>query len=170
MRGAPTRLRMGPGVFQDLAEAGKDWTEGKERCGILFGAVDEDGCAWAAGSAELLNASRDPWHAYEFEPLTQARAWARIEGWGYEVLGIWHTHPAGPEGPSGTDLAYAQPWFLYPVLWPNIEGVGFGVYALADDEAGYREVPYDVAPGMGEHAQAVAKYNAMRAEQARREG
>lgn len=139
-------LSMGPAVYSDVCLAGQDWSSGQERCGILFGMVDPDtNIAYVAGCAELENAATDPVHNYAFDPDVQAKAWSRVERWGYTILGIWHTHPTGPEGPSSTDLEYAQPWYLYPVLWPGDPGeVGLGVYALADNEAGYVTVPYEV--------------------------
>lgn len=165
---APTSLSMGPGVYSDVCTAGLDWSSGLERCGILFGMVDpETNIAYVAGCAELENTAADPAHSYTFDPDVQAKSWARVERWGYTVLGIWHTHPGGPEGPSATDLEYAQPWYLYPVLWPGLgHEVGLGVYALADNEAGYVTVPYEVteeAPPMAEQlGQAAAFDRAMK--------
>lgn len=146
MTAAPGRLVLGPAVFKDLMTA---VTEGgpHERCGILFG-VTQVGVAFTAGCAQLKNAAEDPVHNYAFDPEDQARTWARVEAMGYQVLGVWHTHPTGPPGPSETDLAHAQQWFLYPILWPEEQGgASLEVYALADNEAGYRVVPCEVKEG-----------------------
>lgn len=153
---------MGPSVFQDLVIAGQDWSTGLERCGILFGTKDEAGEAYVAGCAELENVAADPAHNYEFEASAQAKAWSRVERWGYEVLGIWHTHPSGPQGPSQTDLAYAQPWFVYPVLWPRPEGYALQVYVLdPEEEMGYAQIPYTVMQEAASMAQNLVAAKAM---------
>jgi len=162
---------MGPGVHQDLCIAGSDWEGAVERCGIIFGALDAEGVGWIAGCAELENAAPDPAHAYAFEESAQLKAWSRVERWGYVVLGIWHTHPAGPEGPSSTDLAYAQPWMCYPVLWPSqVEGepCSVGVYVLdPDTPEGYVTIPYEVVEEAGVVAQQVAAQGAIAAQRER---
>jgi proteasome lid subunit RPN8/RPN11 len=169
---APKGLKMGPGVWQDMTIAGEDWSSGLERCGIIFGVKDAEGTGWVAGCAELLNVAADPVHNYAFEESAQAKAWSRVERWGYEVLGIWHTHPSGPEGPSQTDLDYAQPWYCYPVLWPaGEEGaeVGMGVCVL-DTEVlpqGYAVIPHEVVVDAGETAQRVGAEKTLAAAQAR---
>lgn len=169
---APSALKMGQSVFTDMVLAGQDWTTGLERCGIIFGAKDAEGVGWVAGCAELQNAAADPAHAYAFDAHVQVKSWSRVENWGYEVLGIWHTHPTGPEGPSSTDLAYAQPWYTYPVLWPGSEegAATLGVFVLdTDAPEGYVGILCEVVEDAGEQAQAVAANNAMRAAEAAHE-
>lgn len=149
---APAKLNMGPEVWADIQTAGSDWPTGLERAGILFGSIVGDQ-AYVAGCAELQNVAADPQHTYEFDPGAQAKAWSRVERWGYEVLGIWHTHPEGPSTPSTTDLEYMQAWLLYPVLYPDLPGDGAAmtVYKL-DGAGGYVEVPYEVTPSAPELA------------------
>lgn len=141
---APSTIVMGPVVFTNLCIAGNDRSSGRERAGILYGMVDGT-TAYVAGGAELQNVSADPTHSYEFDPGVQAESWARVEGWGYEVLAVWHTHPEGPAGPSSTDIAFAMPWLLYPVLSPG-EGAQpeVRVFRLTDTEGGYEEVSLEV--------------------------
>jgi len=50
---------------------------------------------------------------YAMEPVEQLRAFEWIESNGLEILGIFHSHPAGPETVSPTDVAQAY----YPVVY-----------------------------------------------------
>jgi len=49
---------------------------------------------------------------YVMEPSAQLSAFEWIESSGMELLGIFHSHPAGPETVSPTDIAEAA----YPVV------------------------------------------------------
>lgn len=154
-------------VRQQFAEAQQepgDW----ERCGVFWGAIDEQGEAWLAGCAEMQNVAKAPLHHYEFDAEAQGRTWERIEQMGYQVLGIWHTHPKGPEGLSGTDLEHAQPWLLYAVIWPT----GFGVYQVErrEDVFDVTRVSHHVDVNSGYRAAIVAAKGAMQAQRRAAQG
>jgi proteasome lid subunit RPN8/RPN11 len=163
---------MGQGVYHALYEVGQKLGVA-ERCGVLFGVVDEDGAGWVAGSAELDNVHRDPMHHYEFSPRAQAKAWERIETWGYQVLAVWHTHPGGPTGPSETDLAYAQPWLLYPVITRDLETGSTVLSVCAINQSadrGYVVVPYEVNSDVPSEALRMATEKARQRAQHGRQG
>ncbi len=50
---------------------------------------------------------------YAMEPIEQLRAFEQIEAEGLDLLGIFHSHPEGPEVISQTDIAEAY----YPVVY-----------------------------------------------------
>jgi len=86
-----------------------------EACGLLAG---------MNGRVELRigvrNADQSP-ARFHMEPLEQWRAFQRIESAGLELLGIYHSHPRGPDRPSPTDIAEA----MYPVvqiIWYRQDG------------------------------------------------
>ena len=61
------------------------------------------------------------------DPVEQLRAFDWMETHGLDLLGIYHSHPAGPETASATDIAEAA----YPVvqiIWSReslqMEGAG----------------------------------------------
>jgi proteasome lid subunit RPN8/RPN11 len=149
-RSAPSRLVFGPDVNRALRDI--DWSSRHEQCGVIFGYGIDD-VAVCRGMAKLNNVAKEPEHSYQFEPWEQAHTWERIEAMGLAVLGVWHTHPAGPVWPSETDLAYMQPWLLYPLLVPGQPLKVFKlrpmVYERADDST-YTEPAvhsqYDVVP------------------------
>lgn len=94
-----------------------------EACGLLAGKADE--------VLEVLPIANQERSATRFrmDPVEQIRAFTWIETQGLDLVGIYHSHTAGPEsgspanpGPSATDVADAA----YPVayiVWSRPEGV-----------------------------------------------
>jgi proteasome lid subunit RPN8/RPN11 len=140
-----TALQVGLSVEQAMHMHGRSALP-NEACGVLFGRYDEDGVAVVEGCARLANVSEDPAHTYRFDEGQQAEVWDAVRARGLEVLAVWHTHPSGPQGPSQSDLAYMQPWLLYPILSADPEHpeheARLAVYRLTNGgEGGYEEVP-----------------------------
>jgi proteasome lid subunit RPN8/RPN11 len=50
------------------------------------------------------------------DPIEQLSAFEWIESSGLELLGIFHSHPAGPETVSPTDIAQAYYQVVYVIL------------------------------------------------------
>ncbi len=72
-----------------------------ETCGVLGG---RDGQAMAL--YPIANALRSTVR-YQAEPEGLLAAFLDIEAHGWDIIGIYHSHPAGPEEPSATDIAEA---------------------------------------------------------------
>jgi len=53
---------------------------------------------------------------YAMDPIEQLNAFEQIESDGLDLLGIFHSHPAGPEIVSQTDIAEAYYSVVYIVL------------------------------------------------------
>jgi len=61
--------------------------------------------------------------AYLLDPHQQVQAMVEIEMNGWELCGIFHSHPAGPPQPSPTDVAQAYyPEAIYLVCAPDADG------------------------------------------------
>ena len=57
------------------------------------------------------------------DPAQQVETMAAIEAAGWELTGIFHSHPGGPPTPSATDIAQAYyPESLYVILTPDAMG------------------------------------------------
>jgi proteasome lid subunit RPN8/RPN11 len=69
----------------------------------------------------VTNGARSP-VKYRMDPLEQLRAFNWIEDKGWELLGIFHSHPTGPVGPSATDIADAAYPVVY-VIWSRTGGL-----------------------------------------------
>lgn len=82
-----------------------------EACGLLGG---------KEGRVEkvypLPNVERSPVR-YRAEPEAQFRAMTEIEERGWEIVGIYHSHPWGPPYPSGVDVEMAYyPEAIYLIV------------------------------------------------------
>jgi len=86
-----------------------------EACGLLAGKNIR-----VEFTLGILNADRSPVR-FRMEPRAQWRAFQHIEASGLELVGIYHSHPNGPDHPSPTDIAEA----MYPVaqiIWVRVDG------------------------------------------------
>ena len=86
-----------------------------EACGLLAGKNDR-----AEMTFGVPNADRSPVR-FRMEPRAQWRAFQRIESAGLDLVGIYHSHPNGPDRPSPTDIAES----MYPVaqvIWFRVDG------------------------------------------------
>jgi len=83
----------------------------EEACGLLGG---RGAAAWRAIPIENVEHSRS---RYRMEPQAQIEAMLGLERTGEELVGIFHSHPAGPTSLSDTDVEEARyPECVYLVL------------------------------------------------------
>ena len=86
-----------------------------EACGLLAG---------KGTRVELVlgipNAEHSPVR-FRMEPRAQWRAFQRIESLGLELVGIYHSHPNGPDHPSPTDTA-EEMYRVVHVIWYRLNG------------------------------------------------
>jgi proteasome lid subunit RPN8/RPN11 len=89
----------------------------EEACGLLAG---RDGCTIAVYAVE--NKMHSPVR-FRMAPQQQVDTLFEIEGRGWELYAIYHSHPSGPPRPSPTDIAEAAyPGVAYLVWSPLDEG------------------------------------------------
>lgn len=74
-----------------------------ECCGLLAGVVREDGVGEVRLRYPLLNAAASPVE-FESEPRSIFSAHRDILRQGWDVLAVYHSHPASEPIPSGKDL------------------------------------------------------------------
>jgi proteasome lid subunit RPN8/RPN11 len=85
-----------------------------EICGVLGGLRDDDtSSVLSVHPAE--NAADTPRTEYSIDPEEQLALIEAIEADGDDVVGFYHSHPAGPPAPSETDAARAT--------WPGLSYV-----------------------------------------------
>lgn len=103
---------MAPDLTAQL-RAHAEATHPHECCGLLLGrrmgrAFDVDAYAQSA------NLAVDPVCNFEIDPGLHIRLQRELRGTGRAVIGVFHSHPAGPAEPSVTDRARAaEPGFLW---------------------------------------------------------
>lgn len=86
-----------------------------ESCGLLAGKRDR-----VENILFVRNQTESPTR-FVMDPYEQLRAFDWIESNGLELVGIFHSHPAGPATPSPTDLAEAA-YEVVHLIWSRNQG------------------------------------------------
>lgn len=73
-----------------------------EACGLLAGTAQH-----ATQAYPIANVASTPRTHYQMEPQAQLTTMLAIEAQRQALVGIFHSHPAGPSQPSETDLQLA---------------------------------------------------------------
>jgi proteasome lid subunit RPN8/RPN11 len=81
-----------------------------EACGLLAGLNSK-----VETVIEVTNQAQSAVR-YEMDPIEQLNAFEWIESSGLDLIGIFHSHPTGPETVSPTDIAQAAYAVVYVIL------------------------------------------------------
>jgi proteasome lid subunit RPN8/RPN11 len=77
---------------------------------------------------------------YMIEPKDMLAAEKYADRHGYEILGIFHSHPDHPPEPSSFDLEWSLPWFSYLITSvQNGKAVASRCWRLDDDRTNFKE-------------------------------
>ncbi len=110
----------------------------EEACGLLGG---------ANGQAEQVYLIENTLHSpveYYMDPVQQVRAMLEIEAAGQEVCAIFHSHPAGPQVPSHTDVERSYyPDSVYIIMSPRSDQ-DWGARGFQIDGGMVREVAIEI--------------------------
>lgn len=110
-----------------------------EACGLLAGRENK-----VAHLYPISNIRKSPVE-YEMDPTEQLAAMMDLEDRGWELIGIYHSHPHGPQVPSPTDVAQAYyPEAAYIIV--SLSGQhdpGVRAFTITSGEVG--EIPIRVA-------------------------
>jgi len=85
-----------------------------EACGLLAGTDNR-----VEKVIGIRNQAQSPVR-FVMDPYEQLKAFDWIEASGLDLLGIFHSHPAGPETASATDIAEAA-YDVVHVIWSRFE-------------------------------------------------
>lgn len=112
-----TRLYLSAGLLSHI-ESHVSGDAPLEACGLIAGHIDRDryqGLAIFPIANVLYSSTR-----YRMDAYQQLRAFRQIEGLGWELVGIYHSHPRGPDRPSATDIAEAYyPECVYLICYQH---------------------------------------------------
>ena len=86
-----------------------------EACGLLAGKKDR-----VEAVLVMHNQAQSPVR-FTLDPRAQLEAFDWIESRGLDLVGIFHSHPAGPETPSAADIAEAA-YEVVHVIWSRPQG------------------------------------------------
>ncbi len=95
-----------------------------EACGLLFGRDSR-----VEHVRPILNTEPSP-VSYSFDPSEQLRVMREMESEGFELLGIYHSHPDSPPIPSLTDIRRA---FFPGTREPNYPSAVYVIVGLSED-------------------------------------
>jgi proteasome lid subunit RPN8/RPN11 len=102
-------------MHRDVAERAPE-----EACGLLSGLVNP-GFYQVIAVIPLTNELHSRVR-YRLDPRQQIAAFNQIDAQGLELVGIYHSHPAGPPEPSPSDIAEAfYPDVVY-LIWSALAG------------------------------------------------
>ena len=118
----------------------------EEACGLLGGRIDGTE-AIVQCVIPMENELHSPVR-FRMVPSEQLQAFNMLDDLGLELVGIFHSHPTGPEAPSATDLAE----FYYPgvafLIWsPGAEGWQLRAFRIAGDGAAKTVFPLAIGAG-----------------------
>ncbi len=82
-----------------------------EACGLLVGEGNT-----VKEIISIKNQAASPTR-FRMDPEEQLRAFEHMESAGVDLLGIYHSHPEGPDRPSPTDIAEAAYQTVYVIWW-----------------------------------------------------
>jgi proteasome lid subunit RPN8/RPN11 len=85
-----------------------------EACGLLAGKYDT-----VEAVLRVRNAEQSPVR-FRMDPQEQYNAFEQIEANGLDLVGIYHSHPSGPETASVTDIAEAA-YEVVHVIWSRAD-------------------------------------------------
>jgi proteasome lid subunit RPN8/RPN11 len=77
----------------------------EEACGLIVGRFD-DSAAYATDVMPVRNESMSTMR-FSIDPLVMYKALKKSEERGETIIGVYHSHPAGPE-PSHLDVSYME--------------------------------------------------------------
>ena len=87
-----------------------------EACGLLAGKNDK-----VQSVIRVRNQAQSPLR-FVMDPYEQLQAFDWIDSHGLDLLGIFHSHPAGPETTSPTDIAEAA-YEVVHIIWSRVQGL-----------------------------------------------
>jgi proteasome lid subunit RPN8/RPN11 len=110
----PSSLRITVEDWEDM-RAYVAGNTSEEMCGIIAGTMEQD-YYQAYAIVPTTNELHSPVR-FRIEAQEQLQAFYQIEEQGWEVVGIFHSHPQGPDEPSHTDIAEAYYAEAIHLIW-----------------------------------------------------
>ena len=131
-------------LFDEIERHGRE-AYPEECVGALIGTVAEHGTARTVERLFPIDnrSGENRRRRYLVSPLDYLAAERAADSAGRTLLGFYHSHPEHPAEPSATDLAWAQPNFVYIIMSIRRTGdaapaaAGAGAFLLDPDRSGF---------------------------------
>jgi proteasome lid subunit RPN8/RPN11 len=113
----------------------------EEACGLIGGRVKSDIYS-ATEVIAVTNILHSPYR-YRMDPEEQLRGFQRLDELELELIGIYHSHPKGPETPSVTDIDESfYPDCVY-LIWSGLSP-SWSCRGFLIQNQQYMEIPLEV--------------------------
>lgn len=108
-----------------------------ECCGFLVGEMNGDGVRVVRLVAPAVNEAAEHGLAdrYHIAPRDYLRIDREARARGWDILGVYHSHPDVPASPSRTDLALGWPNYVYLIVPVNGGAAGDATAWVLDERA-----------------------------------
>jgi proteasome lid subunit RPN8/RPN11 len=117
----------------------------EEACGMVGGQADGP-VLYAEAVLPVTNELHSPVR-FRMAPLEQLQAFQRLEERGLDLVALFHSHPAGPDRPSPTDLAeFAYPGVLTLIWSRTVPGADWQLRGFWIDGGRVADVPVERGP------------------------
>jgi proteasome lid subunit RPN8/RPN11 len=97
----------------------------EEACGLLFG---------RDSTIEIVIPITNDLHSptqFRMNPTEQVKAFLEMEAAGFELIAVYHSHPAGPDHPSQQDIEeFAYPGTAYIIWFPHHNNWSCNAYTI----------------------------------------
>jgi len=115
----PNELQLSKMIWEEM-RAHAEQQAPEEACGLLAGEMEAQ-----QYRVRTIIPTTNALHSqvrYRIDPPEQLKAFEQIEELGWELVGIYHSHPNGPDAPSPTDVSEAYyPEAVY-LIWSHRTG------------------------------------------------
>jgi len=125
-------------AFRDMMIAHALEEVPNECCGLLLG---RDGVVERVVAVKSDPPAPD---RYYMDPVRQVEVFEEMQKHGQSLIGIYHSHPRGPAGPSGADVQMAYHRGVAYVIISLADADSPGVRAFMLQDGGFEEVRYVV--------------------------
>ena len=113
-----TKVAFNDSIMAEMhAHASSTYPE--ECCGLLLGNFEEDSKVKRVAEARPIGnvfRKEERYHRYTIDPKEFLTVESEAETKGFEVVGIYHSHPNAPARPSQFDREHAWPTLSYVVI------------------------------------------------------
>lgn len=105
----------------------------QEACGLILGHTMQ-GQFQVVEVRPVENVYKSPYR-YRMDPQQQIQIFLEMEQRDLHLVGIYHSHPTGPEHPSATDIQEAYyPEAVYLILSPQLEEWQMQAFLIRENE------------------------------------
>lgn len=115
----------------------------RECFGFMVGVSDEGG--WVRWVVRGTNLNTDRHDRFDMDPAEFLKVDRQAEDKGFEILGVYHSHPDWPAIPSQTDISLDLEGYLYLIVSVyRGSPLNTTIWHIADDPLRFVQLPLEI--------------------------